>query len=409
FKIDVDDADFLKQDLKIVLSTKRLLKLLGEVDKVQADATYKLVWQGYPVLIVGTSDICRKFHPLAVAVCFGEAEADFAFIFQAMKQSYMNIHQMIWKPNVLLADASVAITNGFKSVFGTPARRLQCFFHVLKNVDSVIRGITEKTEIGRDLHALQLCIDDEVFIIAENLFLKKWESKNVTNHQAIKDFINYFKKTWLGINRFWYEGACARFPSTNNGLESINATIKKEHTLRERLPVGQFMEALRTSLVEKWSYERNPENPNYKPFFSTIKLTTKLWTDAYQWVKLKPKMFEEKSNEKTIYYTKSTNATEVLNQEEMQTWKNTYLKWECFDDFRKSQTVLKLACYSENEELVSQCTCSRFLKEYICEHSLGLLVILGKAKVPIEAKSVPLGQKRKRGRPTTAKKALIIQ
>ncbi|XP_031357818.1 uncharacterized protein LOC116181586 [Photinus pyralis] len=161
FKIDVDDADFLKQDLKIVLSTKRLLKLLGEVDKVQADATYKLVWQGYPVLIVGTSDICRKFHPLAVAVCFGEAEADFAFIFQAMKQSYMNIHQMIWKPNVLLADASVAITNGFKSVFGTPARRLQCFFHVLKNVDSVIRGITEKTEIGRDLHALQLCIDDE--------------------------------------------------------------------------------------------------------------------------------------------------------------------------------------------------------------------------------------------------------
>ncbi|XP_031346018.1 uncharacterized protein LOC116172859 [Photinus pyralis] len=144
FKIDVDDADFLKQDLKIVLSTKRLLKLLGEVDKVQADATYKLVWQGYPVLIVGTSDICRKFHPLAVAVCFGEAEADFAFIFQAMKQSYMNIHQMIWKPNVLLADASVAITNGFKSVFGTPARRLQCFFHVLKDVDSVIRGITEK-------------------------------------------------------------------------------------------------------------------------------------------------------------------------------------------------------------------------------------------------------------------------
>lgn len=369
-----------------------------------------MIWQGYPVLIVGTSDICRVFHPLAVAVCYSETEADFAFIFNALKKSCSSLHGTVWEPNVLLADASVAITNGFKAVFGIPARRLQCFFHVIKNIESKIRNIKEKQNIVRDIHSLQLSTDDETFTTALNLFLKKWRDAGDGNsNQSIKDFLNYFEKTWLGENQFWYEGASDQFPSTNNGLESTNSVIKKEQTLRERLPVGQFLEVLKVSLVEKWSYERNPQNPNTKPFATTIKLTTKIWTEAYQWVKLKPKLFEEKEDKTTFFYTKSRNATEVLTQEDVQIWKDTHLKWECFDTFRKSQEIVKITLYSENDKMTSRCTCSSFLKQYVCKHSLGLLVIMKHAKVPIEAKSVPLGQKRKRGRPAIAKKALLIQ
>lgn len=39
------------------------------------------------------------------------------------------------------------------------------------------------------------------------------------------------------------------------------------------------------------------KTPNHKSFVTTIKLTTKIWTDAYQWVELNPKMFEEKEDE----------------------------------------------------------------------------------------------------------------
>ena len=65
---NVDD-----QDVKIAMSTSRLLRHTTVSEMLQADATYKLCWQGYPILIVGTSDIRdHTFHPIALAVCARE-------------------------------------------------------------------------------------------------------------------------------------------------------------------------------------------------------------------------------------------------------------------------------------------------------------------------------------------------
>lgn len=57
-----------EQDLKIVVSTSRLLQNADKSDMVQADATYKIVWQGYPVLIIGTRDMSRTFHPYTLTI-----------------------------------------------------------------------------------------------------------------------------------------------------------------------------------------------------------------------------------------------------------------------------------------------------------------------------------------------------
>ena len=57
----------------------------------------------------------------------------------------------------------------------------------------------------------------------------------------------------------------------------------------------------------------------------------------------------------------------------------------------------------------SSCTCAIFLKSYVCKHVIGIAIRLGLAEAPLEAKNVPLGQKRKRGRPSRAKPALIRQ
>src|SRR5690625_3229468 len=46
----------------IFFRTKRLLKLMHQSEIVHTDATYKLVWNGFPVLIVGTADRNRHFH-----------------------------------------------------------------------------------------------------------------------------------------------------------------------------------------------------------------------------------------------------------------------------------------------------------------------------------------------------------
>jgi hypothetical protein len=50
-----------------------------------------------------------------------------------------------------------------------------------------------------------------------------------------------------------------------------------------------------------------------------------------------------------------------------------------------------------------------FYKHYMCKHVMGLAIRLKLTSPPLEAKNVPIGQKRKRGRPTKSKPALIIQ
>jgi hypothetical protein len=45
----------------------------------------------------------------------------------------------------------------------------------------------------------------------------------------------------------------------------------------------------------------------------------------------------------------------------------------------------------------------------MCKRVMGLAIRLKLTSPPLEAKNVPIGQKRKRGRPTKSKPALIIQ
>lgn len=56
------------------------------------------------------------------------------------------------------------------------------------------------------------------------LFCEKW--------MAIEpEFVEYFRKEWLGVHCNWYEGAAVYTPSTNNALESHNAVIKRTITM----------------------------------------------------------------------------------------------------------------------------------------------------------------------------------
>jgi hypothetical protein len=100
--------------------------------------------------------------------------------------------------------------------------------------------------VDKDIYALQTCKDKNTFITASNLFLTKW---NKINDQQVKEFIEYFNSQWLVKNSSWYERIALGYPSTNNGLEATNAVIKKSHTMRERLPVGQFLNNILELLI----------------------------------------------------------------------------------------------------------------------------------------------------------------
>lgn len=387
-------CDTGNQDIKIVLSTRRLLKNINKSCMVQADSTYKLIWQGYPVIIMGSSDKNKTFHPFVLAVCNTENENDFSFIFSAVCKYKGNTS--VWKPTILLADASIAITNGFNKTFKGCNVRLMCYFHVIQAIDKKLRLIKNSEELKNDISALQLCSSTVMFDRISHLFLLKW----FNTRPDIHEFLEYFQEEWLKKNKNWYEGAALGYPSTNNGIEATNAIIKKEHTLRERLPVGQFLNCL-DNLLLKWSKERDHLLPTYKPFSLEPTISIKDWTEAYQWVLLNKniRIVDDK------FYIASSNCENDAVFTELFT-RFTEKNWETFDEYKKinfSFWVIEKKC-DEYE-----CSCPAFMKNYKCKHALGLKIRLKVVNVPQEAKMIPLGNKRKRGRPAKAKKALIVQ
>jgi len=52
--------------------------------------------------------------------------------------------------------------------------------------------------------------------------------------------------------------------------------------------------------------------------------------------------------------------------------------------------------------------CPYYFKNFLCKHLIGLAIRLKAVALPVEAKNIPIGLKRKRGRPAKAKKALLI-
>ena len=66
---------------------------------------------------------------------------------------------------------------------------------------------------------MQLASSDEEFNVIQQLFVEKYQTVE-------PNFITYFKNTWLGDLKNWYEGAHMYHPSNNNGLEGANGALK---------------------------------------------------------------------------------------------------------------------------------------------------------------------------------------
>jgi hypothetical protein len=88
FYADEEYEDHEPGDIfRFVITTRRLLLLLGAGLKfIQTDATYKLIWNGFPVFMIGTSDALRAFFPIVIGVCSNERHFDFKFLFESLQK-----------------------------------------------------------------------------------------------------------------------------------------------------------------------------------------------------------------------------------------------------------------------------------------------------------------------------------
>lgn len=222
---------------RFFVTSKQLLSLAVNARMNNTDGTYKLIWQGYPVLQIGTTDMHRSFHKFGIAVCTNERTADYEFIFAAVKKAVKTIFNIDLEVDVLISDAAKSIHNGFENVYGIEVLIVMCWAHCRrKNVEKLptyIRDKKKRSEFLIDLDKLQLSQSTDIFDKAANLFVEKWQKVSAS-------FMEYFVSEWLAKNRYWYEGVRHFTPSTNNALETDNRLLKEEHTLRERFDLAKF-------------------------------------------------------------------------------------------------------------------------------------------------------------------------
>lgn len=242
---------------------------------------------------------------------------------------------------------------------------------------------------------MQLSQNQYIFEAASELFLQKWKKESL-------ELVKYFKKEWLVANRNWYEGFRVRTPSTNNALESTNNVIKNEQTMRERFDFSQFRSVI-FSMVEQWSTEYSTELNKINFDKPTVKL--EMWTKGYNFARSNVKITNVISEDEIIYSIPM--SSDAIDGSE------NYANWNTFEDFQYeafavAHTKFDYPITSDNW-IYGTCDCADGFKLFVCEHMVGIALRKKVAFPPPEAKTIPIGQKRKPGRPSKPKPALQKQ
>lgn len=395
--------------IRVFISTRRLLELSLKSDILHADATYKLNWEGLPTMVVGTTDQDRHFHAFGLGITSGETAEDFAFIFQSVADGVRMVTGANYQPSILVADAADAITNGFASVFGQGFKRIMCWAHAKRAMDKRLAKVTDEEKRDRimdDIYILQLCSSEAIFDAVIPLFFEKWWRHGDPDMDS---FLHYFQREWISGHKNWFEGYAMNRPSTNNALESTNNRIKRDSTLRNRLALPQFLDLAANVVVRNWSLERNPETSGCKNFALTPTKKTKDWTAGFQWESQAKHIPWKHRGAWTDYFIPANEQT-ALTPPVMDNYRRAFanLSWTTFEEYALMWGQLWVVSILNGQWEYAKCNCPPFLKKYKCKHVIGVGIRKGLCSAPEVAKGVPIGQKRKRGRPPKASAALVV-
>ncbi|CAF3510305.1 unnamed protein product, partial [Rotaria sp. Silwood2] len=199
----------------------------------------------------------RRFYPMGICLISTDESADtFRTLFRGIQQWASAVNNQAYTILHVMADGAPGLTSAMSEI--PLARRLMCWFHMI---------------VEQDIFSVQLIFDDRIFAIASRLILLKWSVD-----AELHDFRQYFEQEWILSLLYWYEGAVCLAPSTNNGLESLNGRIKKDYTLRNRLPLSAFLKTVERMLTD-WS-----KDSEEKPFQSHITYKDDLKLGAHTWL-----------------------------------------------------------------------------------------------------------------------------
>jgi hypothetical protein len=199
-------------------------------------------------------------------------------------------------------------------------------------------------------------------------------------------------------------------PVTNNALESTNNRIKQDETLRNRLPLPRFLYLIENSLLTKWSAQRDSAAINSKLFVNIPTMSTALLTKSYQWA-AEPReiLSKPRGADWRDYYVPAAQHPADYGPDLVRKYRSSFdfLRCDSLNDYVRLRSKLWVVSVYQDQWDTASCNCPVFLKEFVCKHSIGLAIKRKKFNVPAVAKNIPIGKKRKRGRPRLATAALL--
>ena len=212
---NIDDSDETEETrICVIFATKKTLSLLSQSKNLHLDATYRLNWNGFPVMVIGVTSPIGKFHA-SFSVLSSHEDSD------AWSEIYSFVHSLGVHPKNRMADGATSITKAGREVFDScveckEATRNMCWSHVHRNLTPQMKTIKSLDknvgiQLLSDIEDIQWMSNKETFqdmvamLESKYLNLKPGNSQLVT---AIETFFSYFKKVWVESEEcFWYEGA----------------------------------------------------------------------------------------------------------------------------------------------------------------------------------------------------------
>ena len=288
---------------QIGFTSKALINRIPEAVIFHCDGTYKVLKLGFPLMVLGISDINRKFWPIGFMFSSHEQKEDYFKFFTKIK----NIAKKCgvnFDPHYMIIDACKAMAYALRKCF-PKCTIIMCWFHLKYNIRKKKHWLGSKyKKVLNHINALHNTTNQLEFLELWKKIEKIWLKK-----KSMKKFHKYFKKQWIesSFSNWQIFKTPPGYATTNNPIESYNNKIKTFFTNRLKLNIVPALEIFKSDCIV-------PESKSVFYYGKEIKITTNLENKAKllsnaKFTKFDEHLYEYKHTKGTISNINLINRT----------------------------------------------------------------------------------------------------